>query len=151
MPCSSSNGLSDGTSQSVWKWKRCIQLNPAVWPQLFQRACACPASDCGGDAAGSRSDAILKPCLSQALDRQTPSVMRSSHGCVCCLPFPMQSRNGLCHSSPKWRFSLHNSPPKISSYHVSAETVLINTVKMLRHQLKPSSGHPDCCQNLWTF
>lgn len=33
MPCSSSNGLSDGT---VHKWKRRIQLDPAVWPQLFQ-------------------------------------------------------------------------------------------------------------------
>lgn len=61
---------------------------------------ACPVSDCGGDGARSRSDAIVKPCLSQALDGQKPSVMRSSHGCVCCLPFPVQNRNYLSHSSP---------------------------------------------------
>lgn len=75
-------------------------------------AWACPASNCGGDGARSRSDAIIKPCLSQVLDGQTPSVMRSSHGCVCCLPFPMQSRSGLSHSSLKRSFSLHNSPSR---------------------------------------
>lgn len=75
-------------------------------------ACACPASDCGGDGVRSRSDAIVKPCLSQALDGQKPSFVRSSHSFVCCPPFPMQSRSGLSHSSLKQSFSLHNSLPR---------------------------------------
>lgn len=154
----SSNGLSNGTSESVQRWKRCIQLVPAVWPQLFQVTQEhVPAQPCLW-----RWWSWKEWCCCKALPESSPGWPKAfSHEiqtrlCAAC---PSQ-----CNVDVAWVKAVQNetfhiiihtpptppppTPLPTGSYHISAETVLINTIKMLSviwsHCLAIRSGAKSC-------